>query len=380
MQNRTKFGLMIVISAFILGTPVFFLSQADGTKGLISIADDSTEKAMQVAMTSSISDINNLPATASGIKPSITAQNDSVPEQEFLSPIDRIRAIQNKSELHQSLIEDHEQFKRYPEYNQVFSNPERDPVVERYDVEERTTQNPEDQSSLSIWSDKKYYLQNDNATIFASLRDAEGEIIPTKFMGQLIYNEQVSLQTIEFSDTNQDGIYEHKITLDDSTESPFKPGVYKVLIVNNTNKVSDAVTFILSEPEISLTGNYRESLSENKQLLIQAEVNVTSPNRFYFQASLYSANQIPIGSTQQSLDLNTGTQWITLVFDGALIRDSEEDGPYLLKHISLAKVTLPMQRAPLKKTEFFTKDYAVEQFESNRQTDNDSLQANNVKN
>tara|TARA_R110001592_G_scaffold130225_3_gene343355 strand:+ start:13061 stop:14206 length:1146 start_codon:yes stop_codon:yes gene_type:complete len=380
MQNKTKYSLIFVISAFIIGTPAFFLLQAEENQALAAQAD---EILLDLSATNTIKPIlaiNNAPAPAAGIKPAITMNDELEAEPVYENPIDRIRAIQHKNELHESLIEDNEKFTRYPEYNQVFSESDKDPIAQRYEIDERTTQNKEDQSSLTIWSDKKYYLQGDQATIFASLRDVDGKPIPTQFIGQLIYNEKVSLQTVEFTDNNQDGIYEHSIPLNITAEQKLEAGLYKVLIVNKTNKISDAITFILSKPEIELTGNFKDSISEKGELLIQAEVSVSAKNRFYFQASLYSANNLPIGSTQVSTQLLSGKHWITLPFDGDMIKDMGESGPFLLKNMSLAKVTMPMQRAPMSQPEYFTNDYALNQFHSNQQTQSDKLQANNLSN
>ncbi len=380
MRNKKKFSLILVIAAFIIGTPAFFLSQTEENKPLAAQADEilldiDTNKTNDIVQA-----VNLAPAPASGIQALTTMSDEVESENEYQSPIERIKAIQNKNDLHQSLIEDNEKFVRYPEYNQVFSDSEKDPILQRYEIDERTTQNKEDETSLTIWSDKKYYLQGDQAALFASLRNAEGQAIPTQFIGQLIYNEKKSLQTIEFTDNNQDGIYEYILPLNSSADQTLQAGLYKVLIVNNTNKVSDALTFILSKPEIELTGNYKDSLSAKGELLIQAEVAVAEKNRFYFQASLYSANKIPIGSTQVSTELMTGKHWVTLPFDGSMIKDVGESGPFLLKHLSVAKVTMPLQRAPMNQPEYFTKDYALKQFNSNQQTESDNLHANNLSN
>ena len=366
MQKITKYSILIMVSALVIGTPAYLLSQTDEAQHLTKSKQPSLNNAFTNAKTE-IQKENQVASAASGIH-AIIANKSAPPETnqdiEYQSPIERIKAIQNKSELHESILSDHEQFSRYAEYNQVFDKADQDPVVKRYEIEERTTQNNEDQSSLTIWSDKKYYLPGDQASLYASLRNAEGQAMPSTFIGQLIFNETLNLQTFQFSDNNQDGVYEHILSLASKAEQPLEAGLYKVLIVNNTNKTSDALTFIISEPEIQLTGNFKDSLTENGELLIQAEVSVSGKNRFYFQASLYSSNQIPIGASQQAQELSKGKHWVSLLFDGKMIKDSGESGPYLLKNISLAKVTVPMQRAPLDSAEYFTQDYGLKQFAS----------------
>jgi hypothetical protein len=377
MQNKKKYSLIVVISALIIGLPTFFLSQAEESLPLSVQADEILLNLEKNYPNAAFQAVNKAPAPAAGIDTSLAISTDQEVEleTEHQNPIDRIKAIHNKNELHQSLIDDNENFIRYPEYNTLISEVTKDPTTQRYEIDERTTQNKDDKTSLTIWTNKKYYLQGDQATIFASLRDAKGNPIPTQFIGQLIYNEKSNLQTLNFSDNNQDGIYEYSLPLMTSSEQKFDAGLYKVLIINKTNKVTDAVTFILSKPEIELTGNFKDQVSKKGELLIEAEVTVSEQNRFYFQASLYSANKIPIGSTQQAVELSPGKHWIRLPFDGALIRDVGESGPFLLKNLSLAKVTFPMQRAPLIHPDFFTNDYNLDQFRSTQESQNDSLQA-----
>lgn len=311
-----------------------------------------------IVQDSHLQNLNTHVLTQHSEKPVQPADTEMISE----TPIERIRAIQNKTELHQALLEDHQQFTRYPEYNQRFDSAETDPVLARYAVDERSTENPEDGSQLTIWSDKKYYLKGDSAKLYATLQDQEGRAIQTQFMAQVIYNEKTNLKTVSLEDKNQDGIYEYDLALSAENGQNWQAGVYKVLIINKANPVADALTFIISQPEIELSGQFRDSVSRTGELIIEAEVRVESENRYYLQASLYSANQIAIGATQQALQLSPGKHWIKLAFDGNLIRDSGESSPFLLKHLSLAKVSLPIQRAPIVETEYFTSEYAHELF------------------
>ncbi len=292
----------------------------------------------------------------------VSRQEVTTEQHKPLSPIDRIRAIQQKTALHEAILRDHESFTRYPEYNQQIASQDRDPTTERYKIDERTTLDEETHTALTIWTDKKYYLHGDEVSIFASLEDENQTPVPSQFVGQLIYDERVNLQQFDFKDEDQNGVYQHRFVIDDEKSA----GLYKVLIVNKSNKLADAITFTLSKPNLELTGNYRDKLNALGNLLIEAEIKVNNSERFYFQASLYSANNLPIGSTQHSIELDAGTHWIPLEFDGLLIQDAQEEGPYLLKHLSMAKVALPIQVAPLKQPEYYTKVYSLSQFRSSQ--------------
>lgn len=305
---------------------------------------------------------SQLPKSTGFQKANNPQQEDQTLGTKPLSPIDRIRAIQEKTALHEAIIEDHARYSRYPNFNQTISTPEKDPTTERYKVEERTTLDKENNVALTIWSNKKYYLHGDEVQVFAKLENEERQLIPSKFVGQLIYNETLGLQQFEFKDEDRDGIYEFDISIDGEKDA----GVYKVLVVNNTNELADALTFTLSKPSAELSGQFRDRLNEKGNLLIEAEVKVSQTNRFYLQASLYSSSNTPIGTSQYSHELAAGRHWVPLEFDGLMIHDAQEEGPFLLKNIALAKVAMPIQLAPLATPEFYTKDYNLEQFRSSQ--------------
>jgi len=298
-----------------------------------------------------------------------TAQKITSP----LSYVDNLKGMKDKNSFHKALLKDNEQQNKYPPYNQSIPTLEQDPIERRYELDIRTVESENGEASLTLWTDKKYYLHGDEVLISAILQNTKGVRIPTRFLGQLIYNETQNLQQFEFSDLDQDGIYEYRFKLDPVDKEALVSGIYKVLIINDANEMVDGVTFILSQPELQLTGNYKDTISSNGNLLIEAEVEVTAKHRFYFQAALYSSTNDPIGSTQFSGELSQGRHWVPLDFDGLMVRDAGEPGPYLLKSISLAKVVLPMQRAPIIYPEYYTQGYNVDQFRNTNYAATDSL-------
>jgi len=276
--------------------------------------------------------------------------------------LDRIKAKEDRTSFHDKLITDRANQARYPAHNQKIKSIDLDPVERRYEIEERTTQNEDGDALLTIWSDQKYYLDNDEVKVYAKLSDARGVNQATRFMGQLIYNETTPITEFELNDLDHDGVYEHSMILDQTKLDNLEAGIYKVFIVNSLNTMVDALSFTLSRPEMQLTGEYREVISSTGNLDIQAQLQVSAANRFYMQATLYSSTNDPIGVTQVSGELAPGLQWVTLEFDGMMIRDAGEPGPYLLKSISLAKVAMPIQRVPLIYPAYFTQSYSIDQF------------------
>ncbi len=281
-----------------------------------------------------------------------------------LSPIDRLRQITEKTALQQKLIEEYDDFHRYPPKNKRIETAQQDPVAQRYAVDERTTLNQDKNMGLTIFSDQKYYVAGNTVHISAFLQDAHGQRVAGDLSAIFLTSNQQQIKPLTLTDENNDLIYETSIELTSNNSYKYEPGIYKVIIDNPQNEIKDALTFTLSKPDIALTGSYRDAITGEGELLIEAQVEITSLNRFYIQASLYSATNVPVGVTQFSQDLTLGKHWVPLTFSGLMIQDSQESGPYVLKKISVAKVTMPMQRAPLFEPGYQTDSYALDEFSS----------------
>ncbi|WP_396589070.1 hypothetical protein [Bermanella sp. R86510] len=279
-----------------------------------------------------------------------------------IDPYARIQALQNKTELQKKIIKERNDFKRYPEHNHAIENEEKDPVKQRYQTHERTTFNQDNNAALTIWSEQKYYLANDEVKVYAKIIDKQGKAITTELMAQLFKGSQtlISEQTLERSNE----LYSTVFKLSELTQ---EAGIYNIRISSREYEIIDNVSFILSKPDISLTGNFREHINDDGALEIGLEVNIEKANRYYVQASLYSTTNVPIGVTQVSHNLDAGRHWISLDYAGNLIHDAGEHGPYIIKNLSLAKVVMPMQRAPLIETDFQTQSYRLDEFSQSKE-------------
>lgn len=278
------------------------------------------------------------------------------------SPIERFRNRADNTDLITQLVKEHDNFTRYPSENRPFETEAQDPVTQRYAVDERTTMNDDHSMGLTIWSNEKFYLLNDTVNVFAYIQNAEGQKVPSSFLSTVLFNEVNTLGEMQLTDDNGDGVYKGTFELTQQNTLAKGPGIYKVRIQDVKNKLSDSLTFTLSQPDISLTGNYKEHIDSDGNLVIDAQVNIGATNNFYVQASLYSSTNVAIGVTQFSQQLTTGSHWVPLSFSGLMIQDAKETGPYVLKQISVAKVTMPMQRAPLVQPDFHTDSYALSEF------------------
>mgnify|MGYP000505593008 CR=1 FL=1 len=278
--------------------------------------------------------------------------------------LERLRRQISKTDLQQSVLIEHDKFQRYPPQNHPINSAQQDPVTQRYEVDERTTMNDEKSMGITIWSDEKYYLANDSVKVFAYLQDAHGQKVTGQFSARLVSTQGDTLAKFTLNDIDNSHVYQSIFELNSDNSQSFTPGIYKVIIEEGNSKIRDSVTFTLSRPDIQLTGEYRDKIDTNGNLQIEAQVEVAISNKFYVQASLYSSTRVPVGVTQFSQQMKAGKHWITLNFSGLMIQDAKESGPYVLQQVSLAKVTMPMQRAPLVKPDYQTDSYGLDEFSS----------------
>lgn len=350
--------IITVIIALLIGVGLFnnkiALVDSPTTSIQLNTLSNGSEKAEQPQIkpsTNNQKNNNNLP-------PAHITQASSIAQT-----IARIKENNDRTPLHDSIISDHDNFKRYPEGNSAITNIAHDPVLQRYAVDERTTMSEDKRAGLTIWSDKKFYLKTDTVFIYAFIQDEEGKKLSANFDATLLDTSQQNLAKLNFV-KGDNHTYEASINLADLTSTQLTAGIYKVLINNKQYELTDALTFTLTQPDIELTGEFKEYINNQGQLVIESQVLVSSSHQYYMQGSLYSATQVPIGVAQSSTQLTPGLHWLSLTFSGLMIKDAKENGPYVLKHVSLAKVTIPMMRTPLIEPEFTTDSYQLDEFGS----------------
>jgi len=348
---------LLVPAGLLLG---LVLAYANNSPTLVISSDGANEKNVRESLMVSQQHSVKPEVKANNIKPAPHAKSPLLASQ--LSPIERIRQISDKNGLQQALVNEHDKFKRYPPQNNRIEEAKKDPISQRYAVDERSTQNEDKTFGITIWSDEKFYLANGTVKVFAFLQDANGQKMDGAFSAQLLNTQHQKIMDINLQDEDNDQVYQASIELSSVKAMNGQTGIYKVVIENSQHRIKEALTFTLSKPDISLTGNYHDNITGDGNLLIEAEVEVTSQNRFYVQASLYSATNVPIGITEFAGDLTPGKHWVPLTYAGLMIQDAQETGPYVLEQVSVAKVTMPMQRAPLLKPDYQTESYGLDEF------------------
>ena len=68
-------------------------------------------------------------------------------------------------------------------------------------------------------------------------------------------------------------------------------------------------------------------------LLVDVELNVRQSGGYHIEANLFTSDNAPVAWGFARADLSQGLQKVTLTFFGRIIRQKEEDGPYVVKDL-----------------------------------------------
>ncbi|WP_197473998.1 hypothetical protein, partial [Oleiphilus sp. HI0066] len=140
------------------------------------------------------------------LKPVTGSQQDQISVTP-ISGIEQIRAIKNKTALHQAVLKDHASFTRYPSSNVRVDRLERDPVTMTYETHQRTTESEDMRTSITAWTDKKYINQGQALTLFSRIDSVELQGLSSKIMAQVYFSEQQNILIENLQARQQDGTY-----------------------------------------------------------------------------------------------------------------------------------------------------------------------------
>jgi len=354
--------VLLSIPPFIALARLSFYHQSDEASRTEAAQKNDQPQGQQTApstlQTQNHASKNSFPKLAA---PSATSQADSeIQQAPALSAIEQIRAIKDKTALHEAVLKDHDTFTRYPSDNVRFERAERDPVTMTYQPQERTTLSEDELSSLTAWTDKKYLNQGQSVSIYSRLDEQGQQGLTNKLIGDVFFHERQHMQSLTFSDLDGDGVYSATIPAE-ATES-WPPGIYKGLIISSYKELSESVSFVISPPAIKLTGEYKERINGQGALAFDIEIETMEAARYYVRSSLYSSTNFPIGNAQYSGALGAGRHWIPLRFAGRMFHDAGESGPYEINTVELAIAGVPMLRMPPAPASFYTDSYSLDQF------------------
>lgn len=204
---------------------------------------------------------------------------------------------------------------------------------------------------LNIWLDDNGRDSKKGVTIFAQLQDGEKSVLGAQL-------------TAKIKGTN------NKLTLNET-----KPGVYSATV--NTSNLDGIQTLIVEakghsnqglnllrhgsidviagKSNAKLLGIGQETLT-NTDLVVEVNVKVTAPGRYYVHGNLLGSNDEPIAWAQDAQELTPGNHTLTLHFSKEVINNSGFSGGFKLSGVELMNTTnMPGIKAAEKIDNFFLK-------------------------
>lgn len=166
-----------------------------------------------------------------------------------------------------------------------------------------------------------------------------------------------------------DGVYSFNIS------GLTNAGMYTALVTANGSSAlpfsrEQSTGFTVAERNVSLTGSTSDQGIDTNgnqlfdQLQVTTSATVSKPGTYLFQGELHAADGTLIGTASAQESLQTGTNSVTLNFDGRQIYQSHEDGPYTL---SVMRTAQELDETPLIIDElqnfYTTSNYRATQFE-----------------
>ncbi len=142
------------------------------------------------------------------------------------------------------------------------------------------------------------------------------------------------------------------------------------LVVQATSQKGEQRTattsFLYSIVAARLTGGYRDELV-NGDLRLSIEVEVDDAGTFDVQATIADEQGKLVAWGDAIVQLQPGTHWIPLTYDGSILRSHGVDGPYLVSSVALDGVsTDPPLRNDVVASPYLTHAYHASEFGGRR--------------
>jgi len=262
-----------------------------------------------------------------------------------------------------------------------------DPILRDLEVSPISAAGPNGEApTLVVFPAQRGFEMPDPALLLAYLTDESGERVAAESIRATVTTELLQpLAELSYRDDGADG---DNAAGDLIYTAVYRPGekqmpalsqsflVQVVAVLGDGGERLAATSFLYSNPHAQLTGNYRDSLVDGN-LVIEAELAVTTGGRFHIEGTLYDASgDQPLAWAQAASELDEGRHWLPLTFFGTILRAAAIDGPYLLRFVALSTTTaMPNAKNRLAESVHLTAPYDAERFSDQPYGDPELLDA-----
>ena len=214
--------------------------------------------------------------------------------------------------------------------------------------------------------------RNDDGGGRGTVNDAQ-RVPAREVMGELRNRAGEVLAMLTFHDDGNSGdaqAGDHVFTVQ-YLPTPEKAGDlgHLAVVVRATSQDGEERTattsFLYGIPGARFTGQFRDDLV-NGNLKLSVEVEVDDAATFELQATIADTHTKAVAWGQTTIQLEAGTHWIPLTYDGTIFRNHGVDGPYLVSSVALETVSDPPLRNDIVASPHRTQAYRASQFGGGR--------------
>lgn len=211
--------------------------------------------------------------------------------------------------------------------------------------------NDEGGPELNIWLDDNGRDNQKGNTIYAEIKDGDKPILGAHLTAK-IKGSKTSFILTEVTP----GIYSAKVKTNQLE------GIQTVIVEANGRTLNGldllrngSIDVITGKSSAKLLGIGQETLTES-DLVVDINVKVTAPGRYYVKGNILSNNDEPIAWAQDAQELTPGNHTLKLKFSKELLNQSGITGGFKLSGVELMNTTnMPGIKAAEKIENFFLK-------------------------
>jgi len=338
----------------LIAVLAFFLRTAGGTRG----ASGSATAPPAVAPTASAS-----PPLAPGT-PAATQAAAAGPG----APLDMVPP----DALARGAAEEYRRRARYPHSSRPLDDGP-DPLERDREISPITERGPSGEDpALTVYPLATGFEDPEPAMLYAYLVADGRRIRARDIHGTIVTEDLQPIGEVEYRDDGAGGdavADDHVYTAVFLPTPEAVPGLsrsFMAQVVATTSRGDErhaATSFLYSHPQAHLTGNYRDAVV-NGSLEVGVELDVAAAGRFHVEATLYGDDgSRKIAWAQVARALEPGRQWMTLQYYGAVLRDRDIAGPYLVRWVALSTTTeMPNAKNRLSEANYRTAAYDLATF------------------
>lgn len=260
----------------------------------------------------------------------------------------------------------------YPESSRALASGEVDPILAKREPAPHSLspQVTGGELQLTVWPAEVSFESPAPVVLHVTARG--GNRTDLTVVGEVVGQAGDSVGTVVYRDdgvgadrTGGDGIFTGTFEMPPGRVPELAESFLVKIEATSPRGVSRAAGgFLYSNPWAQLTGRFRDR-TEDGNLVVEAEVEVTRAGRFHLAGTLYAGAGKPFGWAQTAAELEPGTHWLALTYYGRIFHERGAVGRFRVGTLSLSTTSgMPNALNRLAEGVHTTAAYALKSFRS----------------